>query len=154
MPAELSCAVTAESVSPSLLESPTDVENAPYRREIEEKLFASGLGTDVADTDDLMLVGEKLLAGILLLHYVTKPQALAQGRMRSKRIVNLHSARHGSKTLLLLNLNNRLHGLRKSGRYFSTWTKVLKRHTDIMAGHCRIGFDNLGNCYVLLVVAA
>jgi hypothetical protein len=137
---------------PSRCESPTDIENAPYRREIEVKLFACCLGTDVANTDDLMRVGEMLLAGIMLAHYVTEPQALAQGSMGSKRIVNLHSARHGSKTLLLLNLNNSSHGHRQSGRHFLTRTKILKRHTDITAGYCRIGFDNLSNCNSLLVI--
>ncbi len=104
MPAELqpSGAVTAETIGPSRLESLTDVENAPYRREIEVKLFTGGLGTDVADTDDLIQVGEMLLArprrnyACALCHRTT-------GRMRSKRILDFHSARHGSKTLLLLN---------------------------------------------------
>jgi hypothetical protein len=62
MPAELFGAVTAQNVGPSRRESPPDVENAPYRREIGVKLFANCLGTDVADTDDLMRVGEMLLA--------------------------------------------------------------------------------------------
>ncbi len=107
MPAELSGAVTTQNVGPSRRESQTDIENAPYYREIEVKLFACGLGTDVANTDDLMRVRGMLLAGIMLAHYVTEPQAFAQGCMGSKRIVILHSARHGSKTLLLLNLNRR-----------------------------------------------
>ncbi len=51
-----------------------------------------------------------------------------------------------------MNLNNRWHGLRQSGRHFPTRTKVLNRHTDITAGHCRIGFDNLSNCDSLLVI--